>query len=138
MKNMNLREILNLKKQGKDVAKSIVDFFENSALDEIPELEYNACVPGGISYDYDLEVLLEVLSIKTIVFNGCKKLESFCKSNPELFEVENYYFISDNETSVIVPIVLKPNRHGDDLSNEEFLLFNKIVEVPNYVLNEIA
>lgn len=52
--------------------------------------------------------------------------------------MENYYFISDNETSVIVPIVLKPNRHGDDLSNEEFLLFNKIVEVPDYVLNEIA
>lgn len=137
-KKMTLKELLEKKKEVVD----IVDFIKHKYCiyenpDEgICELEIGAVIEDAISFDSDFEVFISELKITNLYFDSADSLSYAYTSLPGINKGENIFFFSDGDVTIAVPTVTLENRHGEDLGEEDFMLFNRMVEVDNNILDE--
>lgn len=118
---MYLKDLVILKEQGENVAERLDIFYKEEMESDDICLEFGAVYDDAISYDCDFEELMQLLKVKfvQIIENG-KDLG---------FKYNNYIYLYDGETQVLVPFVDEKNRHDEDLPDETFVFFNKIIEI---------
>lgn len=134
---MTLRGLLEKKKE----VGNIVDFimhkyctYENP--DEgICELEIGAVIEDAISYDGDFEEFINELNITNQYFDSADSLSYAYTSLPGINKGENIFFFSDGDVTIAVPTITLKNRHDDEAADEDFMLFNRMVEVDNNLLD---
>lgn len=118
---MKLEDLVFLKKQGKNVAEELNNFYNEKMDSEDICLEFGAVYEDAISYDCDFEQLLELLGVR---------VEKVVRNGKDLgFKYNNYLYLYDFSTQVIVPFVEDANRHDEDLGDEMFIFFNNFVEL---------
>lgn len=118
---MKLKDLIVFKEKGENVAKKVKKFNEDEVGEEDCLLEYGAVYDDGISYDADFEELLNLLDVKVVnmIYNG-KSLG---------LEKDNYVYLYDGKTQVLVPFVDEENRHDEELPDETFVFFNEVIEI---------
>lgn len=133
---MKLKELLEVKKNGGSVVDALCDLEMSISGEDYTNLEANAVFEGAISYDGDLEeILINELNVTGMIFVDKNDKTYIHTSVPGIDKDDSFMFISDKETHVLVPMVLKENRHGDDLGDEIFVFFEKLVEVTKEVMD---
>lgn len=126
---MELKNLLALKKDGKNITEELMKLFENSEdFDAYGGLEVGAVYDEAISNDSDLEYLLELLNIRTADYLEDNVLD-FDKKFSKYGDFNIYLCLFDGSTMVVVPGISKENRFDSELSNEDFFFFNLLEEL---------
>lgn len=127
---MKLKNLLDIKRKGESVSEALCKLEMQLSGEDYTNLEYNAVYEDAISYDGDLEMILSELGIRHITFVDRKDDTYKNLSVKGIEKSKSFVFISDTETNIIVPIISKENRHGEDLGDEIFMFFEDITELP--------
>ena len=121
---MRLKDLIELKKEGKNVAETLDNLFKNSEeTKDLAGLEIGAVYDNAISYDYDFEELMKLLEIKKET-----RIENREDINIDS-DFEHYIYFSDGTSHIVVPYIRETNRHDDTLGDEEFMFFNEMEEI---------
>lgn len=132
---MKLKDLLKIKNKGESVVDALCKMEMEITEEDYTNLEANAVFDGAISYDSDLEMILNELNITNIVFVDKNEQTYIHTSVPGINKDDSFIFLSDKETNVLIPMVTEENRHGEDLGDEIFIFFEKLVEVSNEVMD---
>lgn len=127
---MKLKDLLVIKGRGESVSEALCKLEMELSEEDYTNLEYNAVYENAISYDGDLEMILSELEIRYITFVDRKDEIYKNVSIKGIEKSKSFVFISDKQTSIIVPMVSEENRHGEDLGDEIFMFFEEIIELP--------
>lgn len=127
---MKLKDLLVIKERGENVSEALCNLEMELSEEDYTNLEYNAVYEDAISYDGDLEMILSELKVRYITFIDRKDETYKNTSIKGLEKNKSFVFMSDKETSVLVPMLSEENRHGEDLGDEIFMFFEEIIELP--------
>lgn len=133
---MKLKDLLEIKNNGGSVIDALCKLEMSVSGESYTNLETNAVHEGYISYDGDLEEILNYeLNVVRITFIEKNDMTYFYTSMKEINKDDEFMFIADRETNILAPMIKEPNRHGYNLKDEIFLSFEEILEVPNDIMD---
>lgn len=127
---MKLKDLLVIKGKGASVSEALCNLEMELGEEDYTNLEYGAVYDDGISFDGDLEMVLDELGIRYMTFVDRKEEIYKDISIKGIDNNKSFVFMSDKETRVMVPMVTEENRHGEDLGDEIFMFFDKMIELP--------